>query len=124
MVEELFDRLQANTYVTIGAMHGELFGEDREIRPRPDLSEKVLEVPLWKGEFGEVPRIRPLGPLANSNRFLRGFVADQIRNRVLPSQSPASLPTGAGNSTRERIALAVPAVSSQTHAHASSPAGD
>ena len=51
VVEELFDRLPANTYVTITADHGELFGEDGYFGHGPILHEKVLEVPFVEGKL-------------------------------------------------------------------------
>ena len=49
--EELFDLLPANTYVTITADHGELFGEDGYFGHGPILHEKVLEVPFLEGKL-------------------------------------------------------------------------
>jgi arylsulfatase A-like enzyme len=49
--EELFDLLPKNTYVTITADHGELFGEDGYFGHGPILHEKVLEVPFLEGKL-------------------------------------------------------------------------
>ena len=49
--EELFDLLPQNTYVTITADHGELFGEDGYFGHGPILHEKVLEVPFLEGKL-------------------------------------------------------------------------
>ena len=51
VVEALFDRLPANTYVTITSDHGELFGEDGYFGHGPILHPKVLEVPLVEGRL-------------------------------------------------------------------------
>jgi arylsulfatase A-like enzyme len=51
VVEELFDRLPANTYVTITSDHGELFGEDGYFGHGPIQHEKVLEVPFIEGKL-------------------------------------------------------------------------
>jgi arylsulfatase A-like enzyme len=51
VVEELFDRLPKNTYVTITADHGELFGEDGYFGHGPIQHEKVLEVPFIEGKL-------------------------------------------------------------------------
>lgn len=51
VVEELFDQLPANTYVTITADHGELFGEDGYFGHGPILHDKVLEVPFVEGKL-------------------------------------------------------------------------
>lgn len=48
-VEMLFDALPANTWVTITADHGELFGEGGYFGHGPIPHEKVLEVPLIEG---------------------------------------------------------------------------
>ena len=50
VIEELFDLLPANTYVTITADHGELFGEDGYFGHGPIQHEKVLEVPFVEGK--------------------------------------------------------------------------
>jgi len=51
VVEELFDRLPKNTYVTITADHGELFGEDGYFGHGPIQHAKVLEVPFIEGRL-------------------------------------------------------------------------
>lgn len=51
VVEQLFDLLPANTYVTITADHGELFGEDGYVGHGPIQHEKVFEVPLVEGQL-------------------------------------------------------------------------
>jgi hypothetical protein len=51
VVEQLFDILPANTYVTITADHGELFGEDGYFGHGPIQHEKVLEVPFVEGKL-------------------------------------------------------------------------
>lgn len=51
VVEELFDLLPDNTYVTITSDHGELFGEDGYFGHGPIQHEKVLEVPLVEGKL-------------------------------------------------------------------------
>lgn len=51
VVEELFDLLPANTYVTITSDHGELFGEDGYFGHGPIQHEKVLEVPFLEGKL-------------------------------------------------------------------------
>jgi arylsulfatase A-like enzyme len=51
VIEELFDRLPPNTYVTITSDHGELFGEDGYFGHGPIQHEKVLEVPFLEGKL-------------------------------------------------------------------------
>ena len=51
VVEELFDLVPKNTYVTITADHGELFGEDGYFGHGPILHEKVLEVFFLEGKI-------------------------------------------------------------------------
>jgi hypothetical protein len=51
VVEELFDLLPENTYVTITSDHGELFGEDGYFGHGPIQHEKVLEVPFVEGKL-------------------------------------------------------------------------
>jgi hypothetical protein len=51
VVEELFDLLPQNTYVTITSDHGELFGEDGYFGHGPIQHEKVLEVPFLEGKL-------------------------------------------------------------------------
>ena len=48
-VEELIDNLPPNTWLTITADHGELFGENGYFGHGPIHHEKVLEVPLVEG---------------------------------------------------------------------------
>jgi arylsulfatase A-like enzyme len=45
----LFDMLPSNTWVTVTADHGELFGEERYFGHGPVMHEKVLEVPFVEG---------------------------------------------------------------------------
>src|SRR5579872_131614 len=49
VVEELFDLVPPNTYITITADHGELFGEDGFFGHGPIQHEKVFEVPFMEG---------------------------------------------------------------------------
>ena len=51
VIEELFDLLPANTYVTITADHGELFGEDGYFGHGPIQHKKVLQVPFLEGKL-------------------------------------------------------------------------
>ncbi|MEX2260305.1 MAG: sulfatase-like hydrolase/transferase [Bryobacteraceae bacterium] len=51
VVEELFDLAPKNTYITITADHGELFGEDGYFGHGPIQHEKVLEVPFVEGKL-------------------------------------------------------------------------
>lgn len=51
VVEELFDRVPKNTYITILADHGELFGEDGYFGHGPIYHEKVWEVPFVEGQL-------------------------------------------------------------------------
>ena len=51
VVEELFDLVPKNTYVTITSDHGELFGEDGYFGHGPILHEKVLEVFFVEGKI-------------------------------------------------------------------------
>ena len=51
VIEEMFDRLPPNTYVTITADHGELFGEDGYFGHGPIAHEKVFEVPFVEGRL-------------------------------------------------------------------------
>jgi hypothetical protein len=50
VVEELFDTVPKNTYVTILSDHGELFGEDGYFGHGPIMHEKVLEVFFVEGK--------------------------------------------------------------------------
>ena len=49
--EQLFDLLPANTYVTVTADHGELFGEDGYVGHGPIQHDKVFEVPFLEGRL-------------------------------------------------------------------------
>ncbi|MDA1312843.1 MAG: sulfatase-like hydrolase/transferase [Acidobacteria bacterium] len=51
VVEELFDIVPKNTYITITADHGELFGEDGYFGHGPIMHEKVFEVPFVEGKI-------------------------------------------------------------------------
>ncbi len=51
VVEELFDLAPKNTYITITADHGELFGEDGYFGHGPIQHEKVFEVPFVEGKI-------------------------------------------------------------------------
>jgi hypothetical protein len=51
VVEELFDLVPKNTYITILADHGELFGEDGYFGHGPIFHEKVWEVPFVEGKL-------------------------------------------------------------------------
>ena len=51
VVEELFDLVPKNTYITITSDHGELFGEDGYFGHGPIQHEKVLEVPFLEGKL-------------------------------------------------------------------------
>lgn len=51
VIEELFDLLPKNTYVTITSDHGELFGEDGYFGHGPIQHPKVLEVPFVEGQL-------------------------------------------------------------------------
>jgi hypothetical protein len=51
VVEELFDLAPPNTYITITADHGELFGEDGFFGHGPIQHEKVYEVPFVEGKI-------------------------------------------------------------------------
>jgi Sulfatase len=51
VVEELFDLVPANTYITITADHGELFGEEGYFGHGPIQHEKVWEVPFVEGKL-------------------------------------------------------------------------
>jgi hypothetical protein len=51
VIEELFDTVPKNTYITITSDHGELFGEDGYFGHGPILHEKVLEVPFVEGKL-------------------------------------------------------------------------
>lgn len=51
VVEELFDIVPPNTYITITADHGELFGEEGYFGHGPIMHEKVFEVPFVEGKL-------------------------------------------------------------------------
>jgi hypothetical protein len=51
VLEELFDVVPKNTYITILADHGELFGEDGYFGHGPIYHEKVWEVPFVEGKL-------------------------------------------------------------------------
>ena len=51
VIEELFDLVPKNTYITITSDHGELFGEDGYFGHGPIQHEKVLEVPFVEGKI-------------------------------------------------------------------------
>jgi len=51
VVEELFDLVPKNTYITITADHGELFGEDGYFGHGPLFHPKVFEVPFVEGKL-------------------------------------------------------------------------
>jgi arylsulfatase A-like enzyme len=51
VVEELFDTVPKNTYTTITADHGELFGEDGYFGHGPIYHEKVWEVPFVEAQL-------------------------------------------------------------------------
>lgn len=51
VVEELFDLVPRDTYITITADHGELFGEDGYFGHGPIQHDKVFEVPFVEGKI-------------------------------------------------------------------------
>ena len=51
VVEELFDLVPDNTYITITADHGELFGEEGYFGHGPIQHEKVYQVPFVEGKL-------------------------------------------------------------------------
>lgn len=51
VVEELFDAVPRNTYITITSDHGELFGEEGYFGHGPVQHEKVFEVPFMEGKL-------------------------------------------------------------------------
>jgi len=51
VVEELFDIVPKNTYITITADHGELFGEEGYFGHGPIQHDKVFEVPFVEGKI-------------------------------------------------------------------------
>jgi hypothetical protein len=50
-MEELFDLVPKNTYITVTADHGELFGEEGYFGHGPIMHEKVFEVPFVEGKL-------------------------------------------------------------------------
>jgi hypothetical protein len=51
VVEKLFDTVPKNTYITITADHGELFGEDGYFGHSPIYHEKVWEVSFVEAQL-------------------------------------------------------------------------
>jgi len=51
VIEELFDIVPKNTWITITADHGELFGEEGYFGHGPVFHEKVFEVPFVEGKL-------------------------------------------------------------------------
>lgn len=51
VVEELFDQVPPNTFITITADHGELFGEEGYFGHGPIQHNKVFEVPFVEGQL-------------------------------------------------------------------------
>jgi glucan phosphoethanolaminetransferase (alkaline phosphatase superfamily) len=51
VIEELFDLVPKNTYITISADHGELFGEEGYFGHGPVQHEKVYQVPFVEGKL-------------------------------------------------------------------------
>jgi arylsulfatase A-like enzyme len=51
VVEELFDVVPRNTYITITSDHGELFGESGFFGHGPIMHKKVFEVPFVEGKL-------------------------------------------------------------------------
>ncbi len=51
VLEEMFDLVPKNTYVTVTSDHGELFGEDGYFGHGPILHDLVLEVPFVEGKI-------------------------------------------------------------------------
>jgi hypothetical protein len=51
VMEELFDIVPQNTYITVTGDHGELFGEDGYFGHGPIMHPKVLEVPFVEGQI-------------------------------------------------------------------------
>jgi arylsulfatase A-like enzyme len=51
VVEELFDIVPKDTYITITADHGELFGESGFFGHGPIMHKKVFEVPFVEGKI-------------------------------------------------------------------------
>src|SRR3954454_3270665 len=51
VMEELYDRVPKDTYITLTSDHGELFGEDGYFGHGPVQHEKVMEVPFIEGKL-------------------------------------------------------------------------
>lgn len=51
VIQELFDRVPENTYITVTSDHGELFGEEGYFGHGPINHEKVYEVPFVEGKI-------------------------------------------------------------------------
>lgn len=51
VIERLFDTVPKNTYITLTADHGELFGEEGYFGHGPIMHEKVFEVPFLEGKI-------------------------------------------------------------------------
>jgi arylsulfatase A-like enzyme len=51
VVEELFDIVPRNTYITVTSDHGELFGESGFFGHGPIMHKKVFEVPFVEGKL-------------------------------------------------------------------------
>jgi len=51
VVEQMFDMLPSDTYITITSDHGELFGEDGYFGHGPIQHKKVMEVPFLEGKL-------------------------------------------------------------------------
>jgi len=51
VVEELFDRVPENTWITILADHGDAFGEEGYFGHGPVYHDKVYEVPFLEGKL-------------------------------------------------------------------------
>jgi arylsulfatase A-like enzyme len=51
VVEDLFDLVPRNTYITITSDHGELFGEGGFFGHGPIVHKKVFEVPFVEGKL-------------------------------------------------------------------------
>lgn len=51
VMEELFDLVPRNTFITVTSDHGELFGEDGYFGHGPVMHERVFEVPMVEGKL-------------------------------------------------------------------------
>ena len=51
VMEELYDLVPKDTYITLTSDHGELFGEDGYFGHGPVQHEKVMEVPFIEGKL-------------------------------------------------------------------------